>query len=101
MSDGFLDPILRKRLILADLGVDNSTLAAWIRRGDFPPPLVLNPGQKREIVGWPTSVYRAWREGLPQRSANPITEAAYSEEARAKRQRSRAAKRGAPSNISG
>ena len=50
MSDNPLDPILRKSAILADLGVDNSTLSAWMRRGDFPLPLVLNPGQKREIV---------------------------------------------------
>ena len=35
-----LDPILRKSAILNDLGVDNSTLSAWIKRGDFPLPLV-------------------------------------------------------------
>ena len=49
-----LDPLLRKREILADLGIHGSTLATrppWIERGDFPAPLVLNPGQKREIVG--------------------------------------------------
>ena len=58
MADQALDPIIRKRQILADLGIDDSMLNAWIKRGDFPLPLVLNPGQKREIVGWPTSVYR-------------------------------------------
>jgi predicted DNA-binding transcriptional regulator AlpA len=93
--DDPLDPILRKRAILADLGIDNSTLSAWIRRGDFPLPLVLNPGQKREIVGWPTSTYLQWKADRPQRVATPITDKAYSAPAIAKRQRTRAAKRAA------
>jgi len=77
MPDEPLDPIIRKRLILADLGIDNSTLRAWMQRGDFPLPLVLNPGQKREIIGWPTSVYRQWKAARPQRMAKPVTEHAY------------------------
>lgn len=65
----------------------------WIDRGDFLEPLVLNPGQKREIIGWRTSVYEAWKASLPQRSAKPITANAYSTEARAKGRRTRAAGR--------
>ena len=94
MPDEPLDPIIRKRLILADLGIDNSTLRAWMQRGDFPLPLVLNPGQKREIIGWPTSVYRQWKAARPQRLATPITDNAYSETARSKRRRTVLAKRG-------
>jgi predicted DNA-binding transcriptional regulator AlpA len=90
-----LDPILRTRLILADLDIDDSTLADWIKRGDFPMPLVLNPGQRREIVGWLTSVYRQSKADRPQRLAAPITANAYSGAARAKRRCTVAEKRAA------
>jgi predicted DNA-binding transcriptional regulator AlpA len=32
------------------IGRSLSTLWVWVRRGDFPQPLVLNPGQGREVV---------------------------------------------------
>lgn len=69
MDNDPLDPILRKPSVLAVLDVHNSTLNVWIKRGEFPPPRVLNPGQKREIVGWLTSVFLQWRVARPQRPA--------------------------------
>lgn len=89
------DPILRRSMILDDLGIDKSTLSDWIARGDFPAPLVLNPGQAREITGWRTSTYVAWKENLPQRAAKPISQAAYSDEAIAKGRRTRAERQAA------
>src|SRR5215469_18684150 len=93
-GDSPLDAMIRRSVILADLGINASTLKSWIDRGIFPKPLVLNAGAgAREIVGWPTSVYRAWKASLPQRSATPITAKSYSAQAKAKGRATRAAKR--------
>jgi predicted DNA-binding transcriptional regulator AlpA len=86
------DPFLRRSVILADLGIDASTLDDWVKRGDFPVPEILNPGQKREIIAWRTSTYLEWKNARPQRSAKPITANAYTEQARAKGKRTRAAR---------
>ena len=64
------DPLLRKRTILQEVPVSEATLWEWVRRGSFPRPVVLNPGQKREIIAWRQSDYLAWRDSLPQRLAN-------------------------------
>lgn len=44
MPDDPLDPIIRKKAILKDLGVRAATLADWVRARGFPMPTVLNPG---------------------------------------------------------
>jgi len=94
-DDSPLDPYLRRKVILEDLNIDASTLSAWIARDDFPQGEILNPGQKREIVAWRSSVYRQWKANRPQRAPHPITDRAYTAEARAKGRRTRAARHAA------
>jgi predicted DNA-binding transcriptional regulator AlpA len=81
-----LDPYLTKQQILDDLGINASTLDAWIKRGDFPKPYVLNPGQRREIIGWLTSEYLAWKVARPRRQANIVTDRAYEKKRRKRKQ---------------
>ncbi|WKZ86487.1 AlpA family phage regulatory protein [Ralstonia pickettii] len=50
------DPIWRRRTVLAQVGVSNSTLHAWIKAGRFPPPLELGPRAR----GWRRSVVEAF-----------------------------------------
>jgi predicted DNA-binding transcriptional regulator AlpA len=63
---------LRKREILADLGINSSTLWQWTRSGRFPLPLVLNPGSAREIPIWKETDYREWLASRPQRPAKRV-----------------------------
>jgi predicted DNA-binding transcriptional regulator AlpA len=63
---------LRKRQILADLQIHDTTLCMWVKEGRFPQPTILNPGSRREIPAWPEDVYRAWQASLPQRPAARI-----------------------------
>ena len=66
--------LLRKKTILSEVPIDDGTLWTWIKQGKFPPPVVLNPGQKREIVAWREADYLAWRDSLPQRLATPTSD---------------------------
>jgi predicted DNA-binding transcriptional regulator AlpA len=77
MPDNGSNRLIRRRQILEELGVDNATLWSWIKRGTFPEPLVLNPGQAREIVAWRQSDYLAWRQSLPQRLARSPRKTPY------------------------
>jgi hypothetical protein len=61
----------------------------WIRKGWFPPPIVLNVGVAGEIVAWRLSDIEAWTASRPQRLAMPVSAKAYEarrERARQKRQ---------------
>ena len=69
MPDFESDPLLRKRTILQQVPVHESTLWQWIKEGTFPKPVILNAGQKREIIAWRLSDFVKWRDGLPQRLA--------------------------------
>jgi predicted DNA-binding transcriptional regulator AlpA len=95
-DDNPFDPYISRKQILEDIGIDASTLNAWIARGDFPQGEILNPGQTREIAKWRSSVYRQWKADRPQRAPRPITANAYSEEAIAKGRQTRAARRAKP-----
>lgn len=88
-----VDRYIRKKAICDELGVDGSTVHAWVRAGIFPAPRVLNEGMAREIIAWPESEYLAWKASRPQRIARPIADAAYAEPAIAKRKQTRAARR--------
>lgn len=48
--------IMRRREVLDRLGIGQSTLYYWIKRGKFPRPLPL--GSK--LVGWPEDVVDGW-----------------------------------------
>jgi predicted DNA-binding transcriptional regulator AlpA len=41
-----LDELLRAKEVVKIVGRNPSTLWAWIRRGDFARPLILNPGSE-------------------------------------------------------
>ena len=72
-----LDAPLRGKQVAQIIGRDLSTIWAWIKRGDFPLPIVLNPGQRWEIVGWRRSDIQQWIDTRPQRLAKPVTQRAY------------------------
>src|SRR5215469_6358520 len=77
-DDKPFDPFLRKKRIVAELKIHPSTLDAWVDKGTFPKPVVLNAGVGgREIVAWRESEVRAWMAALPQRKARPVSERAY------------------------
>jgi predicted DNA-binding transcriptional regulator AlpA len=61
--------LLRRPAVLELLGVHNATLSKWVADGHFLPPVVLNPGGKREIVAWPEDEVRAWLAAQPRRMA--------------------------------
>jgi predicted DNA-binding transcriptional regulator AlpA len=67
--------------------IDTMTLSNWIKRGDFPEPVVLNPGQRREIVAWRESDLIKWQATRPQRAARPASDAAYAARREQARQR--------------
>jgi predicted DNA-binding transcriptional regulator AlpA len=63
---------LRKRQIIDELGIDDSTLVAWVKAGRFPVPRILNQGSAREIPVWDAAEFRQWKASLPQRPARRI-----------------------------
>jgi predicted DNA-binding transcriptional regulator AlpA len=79
---------MRRNQVAELLGIDGTTLIAWIKAGIFPPPIIWNPGARREIPVWPVAVVEAWIASRPQRLANPASPQAYrarSEQAAARR----------------
>ena len=64
-----LDELLRAKQVVKIVGRDLSTIWAWIKRGDFPAPVILNPGQGREIRAWRAPV-TSWRGSTVARSAS-------------------------------
>ena len=85
------DRFIRKREILADLGVNASTLHLWIKKKFFPEPTILNPNVGgREIIGWPLSTYVNWKRALPVRQAKVVSQRPY--EKRRKRKLARPTK---------
>lgn len=57
------EKILRKPDVLERIGIKNSTLYEWIKRGGFPRQRILGP----RAVGWRESDIEAWIE---QRSSS-------------------------------
>jgi predicted DNA-binding transcriptional regulator AlpA len=76
MPDSF-GKVIRRKQILEELGIDNSTLWAWIKSARFPQPVVLNAGEQREIVAWRENDYKQWHASLPQRMARPVPKTPY------------------------
>ncbi|MGE0109595.1 MAG: helix-turn-helix transcriptional regulator [Bdellovibrionales bacterium] len=56
------EKILRKHAVLERIGVKNSTLYEWIKKGSFPKPFALGA----RAVGWRESVVNAWIEEKAQ-----------------------------------
>jgi predicted DNA-binding transcriptional regulator AlpA len=69
--------LIRKKELIKRVGVDPSTLWQWMRDGQFPRPRILNPGSRREIVGWIEADIEEWLATRPQRLATPVTEKGY------------------------
>jgi prophage regulatory protein len=61
-----IDPVLRRPDVLAQLGISNSTLHAWVKAGRFPPPLELGP----RVRGWRRSTIEAFLESCPTGTSN-------------------------------
>ena len=51
-----IDRVLRRPAVLSALGISNSTLHAWIKKGHFPAPLELGP----RVRGWRKSTVDAF-----------------------------------------
>ena len=94
-DDPLIDPYLRRKLILDDLGIDGSTLHDWITSGFFPLPEILNEGSAREIPAWRTSTYRQWKDNRPKRLPKPVSANSYSPAAKDKARRTRAERQAA------
>jgi predicted DNA-binding transcriptional regulator AlpA len=63
MPASFLDEnrLLRKKEVLKLLGnIVPATLWLWVKRGDFPPPIVLN--EKSRFIAWKQQEVLAWME---------------------------------------
>lgn len=69
--------VRRKALKDRGIDVDDSTPYAWTMQGRFPKPVILNPGQKREIKAWREDEVQQWIDTRPQRLAVPVTQKAY------------------------
>jgi predicted DNA-binding transcriptional regulator AlpA len=69
--------LLRGADVSRRVGRSMVTIWTWVRRGDFPAPLVLNPGQRREIVAWRDTDVDNWMNSRPQRAAMPVSRNAY------------------------
>lgn len=57
--------LLRKKEVLARIGVHPVTLWAWTRAGNFPQPVVLNPNCKNSPVAWREEDVNAWIASRP------------------------------------
>jgi predicted DNA-binding transcriptional regulator AlpA len=64
--------LIRKRQIIAELGINDSTLVAWVKDGRFPMPRILNSGSSREIPAWDAAEFEQWKAALPRRPARRI-----------------------------
>jgi predicted DNA-binding transcriptional regulator AlpA len=59
--------LLRKPEVLRRIGnPDNSTLSRWIKAGQFPEPVILNPNGQRQMVAWRESEVEAWLASRPR-----------------------------------
>jgi predicted DNA-binding transcriptional regulator AlpA len=52
------DRLLRKAQVAEMLGVDPVTLWTWVKAGQFPKGLILNP--RSSIIAWKLSTVRQW-----------------------------------------
>lgn len=85
--------LLRIRQVFGRSGlipVHPSTGWAWIKRGDFPQPLLLNPGERRSVVAFREEDVTRWMAERPEGLGRPLAAAAY-EARREKAQQRRAA----------
>ena len=53
-----LPRVLRRDVVLQQIGVSRSTLWRWFKAGEFPGPIRLGPGR----VGWRADEVAAWIE---------------------------------------
>jgi predicted DNA-binding transcriptional regulator AlpA len=72
----FATVLIRKPEVLRLIGnVDNSTLSRWIKAGQFPEPVILNPNGQRQMVAWRESEGEAWLASRPRGpAAKPMPE---------------------------
>jgi predicted DNA-binding transcriptional regulator AlpA len=55
------DRLIRKAEVCRLLGIDGTTFWTWVKAGEFPRGLILNP--RSNIVAWKRSTVLAWIEG--------------------------------------
>jgi predicted DNA-binding transcriptional regulator AlpA len=64
--------LIRKAEVLRRIGgVDQATLWRWIKAGQFPEPVVVNPDAGRQMVAWREHEVEAWIAARPRGLAAP------------------------------
>lgn len=77
--------LLGEKTVEELVGRKYGTLWDWIVNGTFPKPVILNPGQKRELRSWREDEIQKWIDSRPQRLAKPVSQKTYERFRRSKR----------------
>jgi prophage regulatory protein len=97
MSDEALSRLLPRREVLRLIGISNTTLWHWIKSGQFPEPLILNPTAKFHKLAWKEDDIRQWIASRQKGQGTGLAGEVYAEAtARAERRFASARKHGWP-----
>ena len=75
--------LLRKREVCARISVNPATLWRWVKDGNFPEPVILNPNCRNPPIAWHESEIDAWIASRPAGGGRALPREVYERHRRA------------------